>query len=266
MAVFKSVHLYFTKLLKVFMTIVMFAVVFVMIQLQQNWLFASKFNSSETHEQKEFEFWLRFEVLLVYSYILGTAAYVFAYRLKKTNFIMKCHMKDDKCFGDFLDAHMINLDLTNAIICPAILGIMLWATETELMTKGSNALAILIFLLCDIQSICILISILADGADVNRRLTYNRKCPSVIKSVIYISLIGIPITIVTICTIKLLVADENTFFPLFMIFVQCFLGIFYFFYCKEKFDKHIEEKQTDASYCIKIIEAKEELEREQRLS
>lgn len=172
---------------------------------------------------------------------------------------MKCHMADERCFGDFLEAHMINLDLTNSIICPAILGIMLWATDTELMTKRSNSLAILIFLLCDIQSICILISILADGADVNRRLTYNRRCPSVIKYVAYIALIGIPITIVLICTIKVLATDSNTFFPYFMMFTQFFLVLFYFLYCKKRFDDHFEQKRKDADACINIIEANDEL-------
>ena len=239
----KWVSLYVSRLLLAAMTVIMFCVVFMITWLKQKWLYVpGRLVKERTPEQEEFEQWLWFEVLLVYSYICGAAVYILFNKFAKTKVTMRSNLQDRWCFGDFLDAHMIMLDLTNSIFSPAILALMWRKTNTDhIKSDGSDKLAVGLLCLGLIQSLCLIIGIAANGASVNRRKTYNRLCPTIIKWCVYMALLIMPVAIIITSIIGLATQEKVTFFPPFMIVVSTLLIACSFFKYRPIFEEHFKK-------------------------
>ena len=191
----------------------------------------------------------------MYSYIVGAALYILFNKFAKTKVTMPSKLQDRWCFGDFLDAHMVMLDLTNSIFSPTCVALMWRKTNTEfLKSDGSNKLAVGLLCLGLIQSICLIIGIAANGASVNRRKTYNRLCPSVIKWCVYMALLIMPVAIILTSIIGLATQEKKTFFPPFMIAVSTLLIACSFFKYRPIFEEHFKNTAEDAAASIVLTD------------
>lgn len=149
---------------------------------------------------------------------------------------------------------MINLDLTNSIISPACLSLMWRLTDTEVKSHGSDVLAVTLLFLGFIQSAFLIIGLTSKGASVNRRKTYNRLCPTIIKCSIYMALLIMPLVIIVTSIIGLSTQEKVTFFPPFMIVLSILLIAFSAFKYRPIFQEHFEETAKNAAASIVLLD------------
>ena len=112
---------------------------------------------------------------------------------------------------------MVSLDLTNSVFSPACLSLMWRLTNTEMKSGGSDKLAVTLVFLGLFQSVCLIVGLTSKGASVNRKKTYNRLCPTIVKCCFYLALLIMPVAIILTSSIGLATQEKVTFFPPFMI-------------------------------------------------
>ena len=60
------------------------------------------------------------------SNVVGGFAYIFFCRLKQSQIVLKSKLINYDCYGDFLNTHMLMLDLMSSILSPCLLGVWMF--------------------------------------------------------------------------------------------------------------------------------------------
>ena len=117
LAVFKYCITWLTEGLWNMMPFIMFGVVIMVTQLQQNWIYNEERINDEDKdtEQIRFEMWLFIELLMIGAYICGGALYLFMSKIKKPAFTLDTPTSSDNVELDNLDFIERNMFMIDTI-------------------------------------------------------------------------------------------------------------------------------------------------------